>query len=111
MFFDKFKAAKKESDLQTVRLEMKVFKSALNDLISLTRQAIQTLAKAEEHIQKKKDKALHDSKSKKKTDAVTSTIFEVVMEMGTAMTERNIGEFLVPLGNFQPRHLAFVRYW
>ena len=99
MYFSKFTFAKKEPDLQIVRLEMKVFKSALNDLITLSKQALQTLTKAIENVTKRKDKAMLDKKAKKPVEEVSCSVLDHVMERGTAFPEKNISEFNVPLGS------------
>ena len=103
-FFAKFKSAKKETDLGNTRSEMKVFKSALNDLISLTRSANQGVNKAYESLQKKRDKVLMDTKSNKKAaeQKQSVSLMEFVMEKGKPFASKNIKEVLVPMGDLLP---------
>ena len=112
-FFKKFEKAQKEQDIGLVRAEMKVFKAALNDLISLTRAALATLKKAYEAFQKKKDKALADPKMKKvSSTSTTSALFEAVMERGVAINVIDATTILAPMGVFQPpSEYHMHRFW
>ena len=107
--FQRFYSAKKEADLGVVRSEMKVFKTALNDLISLARSANTGLTKALENVQKKRDKTLTAAKGDKQKEdqKKTSTLMDFVMDKGTQFSSKNLAEIVAPMGDHCNSTLVF----
>ena len=97
-FFDRIKLSATEKDLQNRKSEMKVFKDALNHLIALTKGAVGILKKAKTSVEEKKKKESGRTVSGERppnSNAVQS-LFEAVMEKGTAMDEVNLSTLTVP---------------
>ena len=99
-FFDKFSTAAREQDLAVVRSEMKVFKAALNDLVSLFRGAIQTLSKAQDAVLKKKEKdKARPAQQGQRQASVEASLFEFVAEKGAQMEHKSLKSLTAPLGD------------
>jgi len=92
-YFGKFAAAECEADIKTVLDEMKPFKQALNDLVSMTRNAVTALKNAMKQAQGK-----NNDKGKQASQASGLTaLFERGVEKGSGLPIMDIGAGATPL--------------
>ena len=96
-YIEKIKKSQKEIDIANVKTEMKVFKNALNDLISLSKSAVQSLDKAvTTQLNKKRMKDSGSKSPAQKQQQVARTMMDSITEKGTPMEAKQWTSFAVP---------------